>query len=511
MSDKISKYRYDGSKKFEIDKFDRADKGGFDNRVEALDEFVENLQEINSLQQKLYADGREGIIFVFQAMDAAGKDGVIRTVFSTLSPHGVKEFCFKVPSVVEKSHDYLWRFWDALPPKGSISIFNRSYYEDVLAGRVKELYLTEKKPDRMKDRDIIEDRYDQINEFEKYLYHTATRVVKIFLNVSKDEQARRFISRMDVPKKNWKLSMSDIEDRKNWDKYMEAFEVMINKTSSKHSPWYVVPADHKWFARLLVSRIVLESLKEMNPVIAEEELGKIKAYREELLASITSEKPEEDKGNSEFEDPSTVTAGIIAKEELDKINEKNDKLRDNGFGAVRALLAMNYILKSPEAIVDAVVDRTEDEITDEMLAAAKIENAGDSAYDEALAAAEQRLGGSDAPALSKEERKILKMLREEEESDVYDVYVLLDLKPSKADEILIGLEEKGLLTVEEPSGTVRATEQGLACDLSKIGSKKRENLDRFLRCLNTAELNELMALVDSFRKPGAPFSEEDDD
>ncbi|MBQ4255901.1 MAG: polyphosphate kinase 2 family protein, partial [Bacilli bacterium] len=240
----MSDYCYDGSKVFNVSKFDTSATGEFSNREEAVDEFINNLVFINKAQQKLYSERKEGVIFVFQAMDAAGKDGVIRTVFSTLSPHGVKEYCFKVPSAEEKSHDFLWRFWSALPPKGFISIFNRSYYEDVLVGKVHAFYKNDIVPDRMKRVDIIKQRYHQIKDYEHYLYSTGTRIVKIFLNVSKDEQARRFISRIDTPRKNWKVSPGDLREREYWDDYMEAFEKMINQTSTKDSPWYVVPADH---------------------------------------------------------------------------------------------------------------------------------------------------------------------------------------------------------------------------------------------------------------------------
>jgi PPK2 family polyphosphate:nucleotide phosphotransferase len=223
-------------------------------------------------------------------MDAAGKDGVIRTVFSTLSPHGVKEYCFKAPTAEELSHDYLWRFWSALPARGNISIFNRSYYEDVLIGKVHNLYENQIMPERIDKENLIETRYREINDYEKYLYGTGTRVVKIFLNVSKDEQAKRFISRIDVPRKNWKISEGDIKEREYWDEYQEAFETMINKTATKNCPWYVVPADRKWYARLIVSRIVLETLREVDPqfpVVSDEDMERIEEYRESLVNSLS--------------------------------------------------------------------------------------------------------------------------------------------------------------------------------------------------------------------------------
>lgn len=294
----IGKYRYTEKNSFKIKETKTNDKGEFASREEAVEEFVENLKEINLLQQRLYAERKEGVIFVFQAMDAAGKDGCIRTVFGTLTPHGVNEFCFKAPSAEELSHDYLWRFWKALPARGNISIFNRSYYEDVLVGKVHRLYENQIWPDRMKDGDVIEKRYKEINDFEKYLYNNATRVVKIFLNVSKKEQAKRFISRIDTPRKNWKVSENDIKEREYWDDYQEAFESMINNTSSKKSPWYVVPADHKWYARLIVSRIILETLREMNPqfpVIEDDFSETMSKYRETLLASLPKKKDKKEK------------------------------------------------------------------------------------------------------------------------------------------------------------------------------------------------------------------------
>ncbi len=294
----IKKYKFTKENSFNIADFKTKDKGEFKSREEAVEEFVSNLKEIHLLQQRLYAERKEGVIFVFQAMDAAGKDGTIRTVFSTLSPHGVKEFCFKAPSAEELSHDYLWRFWSALPAKGHISIFNRSYYEDVLIGKVHKLYENQLVPDRLKNVDVIAKRYKEINDFERYLYNNGTRVIKIFLNVSKEEQAKRFISRIDTPRKNWKISEGDIKEREYWDKYQEAFESMINETSCKTSPWYVVPADHKWYARLIVSRIVLNTLKEINPqfpTISDEELEKVQAYRDELEKSLNKDSKKETK------------------------------------------------------------------------------------------------------------------------------------------------------------------------------------------------------------------------
>lgn len=319
-------YKYDGSKKFNIRKFDCADKGEFSERHEAIREFTENLEKINEYQQKLFAEGKEGIIFVFQAMDAAGKDGAVRAVLSCLSPQGVSEHSFKVPSSEENRHDYLWRFWDALPEKGSISIFNRSYYEDVLVQKVHEIYRNNKYADRISMDDIIDQRYEQIRNFEKYLWENSIRVVKIFLNVSPEEQANRFISRIDTPKKNWKFSSGDIDEREYWDEYMEAYETCINRTARKNTPWYVVPADHKWYARLVISRIVLNELKEMDPqwpVLSEDEKAKLAQYRELLVGQTKPREADDEEAEAVMNaKPSDVAVGIALKSDREALSEK---------------------------------------------------------------------------------------------------------------------------------------------------------------------------------------------
>ena len=353
----VAPYKYVGRKKFDIKTFDTADMGSFNDRSEAVDEFVRNLLKINKLQQRLYAERKEGVVFVFQAMDAAGKDGVIRTVFNTLSPHGVKEFCFKVPSAEESSHDYLWRFWSALPARGYISIFNRSYYEDVLVGKVHKLYENQILPDRMRESDIIKQRYTQIKNFEKYLYDTGTRVIKIFLNVSKDEQARRFVSRIDTDSKNWKISSGDIKERQYWDEYMEAFETMVNSTSTSLTPWYVVPADHKWYARLLVSRIVLATLEEIDPqwpVISDDELDAVHEYRKELIQSLSGGYIPPEQQLPQFANPGVIAAQIVENEERGKIQAQIARRKAKGFAAVEKLLEDEPVIGSLDAIIEAV-------------------------------------------------------------------------------------------------------------------------------------------------------------
>ena len=320
----MNNYKYDGKRKFNVHSFDCADTGEFSKRHEAIEEFTENLEKINEYQQKLFAEQKEGIIFIFQAMDAAGKDGAVRAVLSCLSPQGVSEHSFKVPSAAENRHDYLWRFWNAIPEKGSISIFNRSYYEDVLVQKIHKIYEKNNYADRIDKDTIIEKRYEQIRNFEQYLWENSIRVVKIFLNVSKDEQARRFISRIDTPKKNWKFSSGDIDEREYWDDYMDAYETCINRTARKDTPWYVVPADHKWFARLVISRIVLSELESMNPkwpALGEEEMAKLKSYRE-VLAAKTEPQENTDEDDGKKLKPSDTAVGIALKNDRQALSEK---------------------------------------------------------------------------------------------------------------------------------------------------------------------------------------------
>lgn len=261
----LSKYRYDGTKKFSIDHASTDETSQCKDKDKALARLEANQIAIDDLQKKLFAEKKEGVIFLFQAMDAAGKDGTITAVMQDLSPHGVYEVPFKVPSQTELAHDFLWRVEAKVPAKGEIAIFNRSHYEDVLIGKVKELYKTQAHADRIDPDHIIDQRYEDIRNWEKYLYHNSVRTVKIFLHVSKDEQARRFLDRIEEPEKNWKFSESDWQERDYWDAYQQAFQDAINATATKEAPWYVIPADHKWYMRYLVSEIIRATLKEMDP------------------------------------------------------------------------------------------------------------------------------------------------------------------------------------------------------------------------------------------------------
>ena len=282
----ISGYKYTGKKEFSIHEEGSTKETSLCSyKLEAAEILKANEAEIISLQEKLYAEKKEAVVFVFQAMDAAGKDGTIRVVFGPLSTHGVKECCFKTPSKTELAHDYLWRVARELPEKGEIAVFNRSHYEDVLIGKVHALYETQAHADRIQTKNTIKNRYKEICGFEKYLYNNSVRMVKIFLNVSREEQIRRFVARMDTPEKNWKVSAGDLAECQYWEEYQEAFEDCINATAMKEAPWYVVPADHKWYMRLIVSEIVLQTLKEMDPEfpsLPQEELDRFEEYKKQL-------------------------------------------------------------------------------------------------------------------------------------------------------------------------------------------------------------------------------------
>lgn len=288
-------YKYDGSEKFSIKKVSTHEKSLCKKRADAEKKMAENEKELDLLQQKLYAEKKEGLIVLFQAMDAAGKDGTIKHVLQCLSPHGVYEAAFKAPSSQELAHDFLWRIEKEVPAKGEIAIFNRSHYEDVLIGKVRKLYKTQAHADRINLDKVIEHRYDDIRNFEEYLYHNNVRTVKIFLNVSRDEQAERFLDRIEEPEKNWKFAAEDVEERKYWDGYQEAFEDAINATATKHSPWYVVPADHKWYMRYVVSEIILDNLRDMDPrypVVTKDRMKHFADLRDQLLEEIPEKKRE---------------------------------------------------------------------------------------------------------------------------------------------------------------------------------------------------------------------------
>ena len=254
-----------------------------------LEEGIKNLAE---LQDKLYAHDQYSVLIVLQAMDAAGKDGAIKHVMSGLNPQGVKVSSFKTPSKTELDHDYFWRHYTALPSRGEIGIFNRSHYENVLVTRVHPEYILNENLPSVKsvkdiDKKFWEKRYKQIRRFENNLHENGTIILKFFLHVSRDEQKKRFMERIDNPAKNWKFSLADAQERQHWDKYMEAYEEMLSATSQQHAPWFVLPADDKWFTRLCIAAIIyfqFERLKLSYPTVSKEQKAKLQEAKRQLLS-----------------------------------------------------------------------------------------------------------------------------------------------------------------------------------------------------------------------------------
>lgn len=252
---------------------------------------AEGIQNLSLMQDKLYAHNRHSILIVLQAMDAAGKDGAIKHVMSGLNPQGVKVTSFKTPSKEELDHDYIWRHYKALPGRGDIGIFNRSHYENVLVTRVHPEYiLSENLPGIDKPEDITpafwEKRFKQINRFEKNLAQNGTLILKFFLHVSKKEQKKRFLERIDDPSKNWKFSSADVEERQFWNQYMEAYEDMLSATSKEFAPWFVLPADDKWFTRLCLAAIISREFDKLDPtypIVSDAEKAQLQMMREKLM------------------------------------------------------------------------------------------------------------------------------------------------------------------------------------------------------------------------------------
>jgi PPK2 family polyphosphate:nucleotide phosphotransferase len=243
---------------------------------------------LSALQDILYAQDKWSLLVIFQAMDAAGKDGAIKHVMSGINPQGCQVSSFKAPSSEDLDHDFLWRCQKHLPERGRIGIFNRSYYEEVLVVRVHEQILrSQKLPEELVTKDIWEDRFKDIRNFEKYLHRNGTIVIKIFLNVSKDEQRKRFIERVDDPDKNWKFSAADAKERGYWNDYMNAYEDMIKNTSTEDAPWYVVPADNKSYARIAVASAIIHALDQMEleyPKVSKEKIAELQEIKKSLLA-----------------------------------------------------------------------------------------------------------------------------------------------------------------------------------------------------------------------------------
>lgn len=249
---------------------------------------AEKIEELHELQQVLYASDKHSILLVFQAMDAAGKDGTIRAVLSGVNPAGCQVYSFKQPNPEELDHDFLWRTAQRLPERGRIGIFNRSYYEEVLVVRVHpELLDYQRLPYRPPGRDLFAHRLESIRDHERHLARNGTVIVKFWLNVSRDEQKRRFLQRIDDPARNWKFSMSDVRERQHWDAYMSAYQEALNATSCAHAPWYAIPADNKPYMRLQVAKILVKTLKSLNlryPELGEEERSKLADARDALMS-----------------------------------------------------------------------------------------------------------------------------------------------------------------------------------------------------------------------------------
>jgi PPK2 family polyphosphate:nucleotide phosphotransferase len=280
-------YRVDDGKHFRLKEFDPADTGHWDSVEEAKEQLQKDIKRMEELQDKLYAQDRWSVLLIFQAMDAAGKDGTIKHVMSGVNPEGCQVHSFKVPSQAELQHDFLWRTTQALPERGHIGIFNRSYYEEVLVVRVHPPVLeSQLVPPSLITKDIWKERFEDINCFERHMGRNGTVIRKFFLHLSKKEQKRRFLARLDEPEKHWKFSAADIQERECWDDYQEAYEDMIRHTASKQAPWYVVPADNKWFTHLVVAAAIVQTLEELDlcyPKVDGEKLKEIAAARRILL------------------------------------------------------------------------------------------------------------------------------------------------------------------------------------------------------------------------------------
>jgi PPK2 family polyphosphate:nucleotide phosphotransferase len=286
----IAPYRVTSGKKFRLKDHDPANTAGFGSefKAEAKELMQRGTNLLTELQDKLYANDRWGVLLIFQAMDAAGKDGAIKHVMSGVNPQGCQVYSFKSPSSEELDHDFLWRTSRCLPERGRIGIFNRSYYEEVLAVRVHPEFLAKQKlPERLVTGTIWEERHEDIAAFERYLARNGVCVRKFFLHVSKKEQKKRFLARLDDPEKNWKFSAADIRERGFWDAYQDAYEDMIRHTAAEHAPWFVVPADKKWFTRLVVMAAVVDALQGLDlayPEVTADQKQALQTARKELEA-----------------------------------------------------------------------------------------------------------------------------------------------------------------------------------------------------------------------------------
>jgi len=295
-ADKLSKpYRVKDGIHFRLKDYDPADMRGEElSKEEGIALLNKGIEHMSELQSKLYAQDRWALLLIFQAMDAAGKDGAISHVMSGVNPQGCQVYSFKQPSPEELDHDFLWRTTRCLPERGRIGIFNRSYYEEVLVVKVHpNILANERLPESLITKDIWKQRYQDIHGFERYLSRNGIVVRKFFLNVSKKEQKQRFLARLEQPDKNWKYSSADVKEREHWDEYMNAYEEAIQNTATDEAPWYVVPADHKWFTRLVVAAAIVDTLEDLNlayPEVDAEKHREIEAAKQLLLGNKKKEK-----------------------------------------------------------------------------------------------------------------------------------------------------------------------------------------------------------------------------
>lgn len=272
-------------KKFSLKAQDPGSTEGFESEEEGAARLEKDKDKLASLQDKLYAHDCWAVLLIFQAMDAAGKDGTIKWVMSGVNPQGCQVYAFKTPSAEELDHDFMWKFMQRMPERGRIGIFNRSYYEEVLVVKVHPEFLEKQKLPKACRKDVWKHRYEDINAIEKYLVHNGVLPIKFFLNVSYEAQLKRFLKRLDKPEKNWKFSEADVQERARWDDYVKAQEEMLRQTSTKHAPWYVIPADNKWYTRVSVAEVIVKRLEELDlkyPEVSDERKAQLKALREKL-------------------------------------------------------------------------------------------------------------------------------------------------------------------------------------------------------------------------------------
>ena len=283
----VAPFRYDGSGEFHLKSHKTNEKGGLDK--DKGEKIIDaNRKRLSDFQEKLYAQDRWSLLLIFQGMDAAGKDSAIKNIFDGINPQGCEVHSFKQPSTLELDHDFMWRSMIALPQRGRIGIFNRSYYEECLVVRVHpELLAKEKLPPKLVTKNIWRERFEDISAIEGYLARNGTVILKFFLNVSKEEQRERFLGRLDEPSKNWKFSMADVAERALWAKYQAAYQEVVRHTSTHLAPWHVVPADHKWFARVVIGSTIVSALDRLDlqfPKVDKADRSEFKQVREALLA-----------------------------------------------------------------------------------------------------------------------------------------------------------------------------------------------------------------------------------